>query len=237
MNNLSISVFLPAYNEEANIQNTILSVDNVLKKIASDYEILIIDDGSTDKTGEMIKKAAKNNSHIRMIAHSKNKGYGAALKTGLYAVRYPWVAQMDSDGQFDFSEINKFLDKKDKADLVIGYRTRRTDSFYRRSMAKILWLADFILYGLNVRDIDCGFKLFKKEVVTKLPILKTESAITVTEFIVRAYAAGFIIKQVGVHHYSRKEGKQTGGKPSIIFKAALQGIILWFYLLKEKIFK
>jgi glycosyltransferase involved in cell wall biosynthesis len=234
---LQISVFLPAYNEESNIQKTILDVEKVLKALTDTYEILVINDGSKDKTGEVVKMLSKNNKKIRLVNHARNRGYGAAIKSGLYAVRYPWVVQMDSDGQFDFAQITKFLAKKNKADLVVGYRLHRTDSPYRRFMARILWLADFILFGLNVRDVDCGFKLFKKRVIEIIPHLKTESAITITEFITRAKKAGFKIEQVGVNHYARKTGEQTGGKPSIIFKAAWQGILLWFFLLKEKIWK
>ncbi len=234
---LKLSVFLPAYNEESNIEKTIFQIEEVLKVIADDWEILVINDGSLDKTGEIVKKLIKNNPRLRLITHLKNKGYGAAIKTGLKNVRFPWVVQMDSDGQFDFREVKKLLAKRDEADLIIGYRLRRTDSRYRRLMAKILWLADFILFGLNVKDVDCGFKLFKKEIIDKVQPLVTESAITVTEFVVRARKAGFKITQVGVHHYSRKEGEQTGGKPHIILKAAFEGIKLWFILLKEKIWK
>lgn len=237
MKPLQISVFLPAFNEEDNIKRTVIGVVNILKKIATRYEVLVVNDGSSDKTGQVVRKLAKENKNIRMITHLKNRGYGASIKSGLYNVCFPWVIQMDSDGQFDFSEIKKFLAKMDEADLIIGFRMRRTDSLYRRLMAKVLWLADFILFGLDVYDVDCGFKLFKKEVIEKIPKLKTESAITVTEFIVRAKEAGFKIVQVGVKHFSRKEGEQTGGKPNIIFKAAWQGIFLWLSLLKEKIWR
>lgn len=230
MKNLQISVFLPAYNEEENIQKTVLDIDKVLKEISQDYEILVINDGSVDETGQIVRNLSKKNNKIRLINHSKNKGYGGAIKSGLYNVRYPWVAQMDSDGQFDFAEIKKFLAESKKAGLIIGYRIKRTDNFYRQFMAKMLWLADFILFGLNVKDVDCGFKLFKKKIIDIIPKLKTESAITVTEFVVRAKASGFKVAQVGVHHYSREKGEQTGGKPSIIIKAAFQGILLRFYL-------
>ena len=230
MKNLQLSVFLPAYNEEENIKKTIFNIDRVLKEICQDYEILVVNDGSHDQTGQIVRNLSKENKKIRLINHSKNKGYGGAIKSGLYNVRYPWVAQMDSDGQFDFAEIKKLLAKKDKADLIIGYRIKRTDNLYRQFMAKMLWLADFVLFGLNVKDVDCGFKLFKKKIIDTIPKLKTQSAITITEFVVRAKIAGFKVVQVGVHHHSREKGEQTGGKPSTIIKAAFQGIILWFYL-------
>ncbi len=237
MKPLLISVFLPAFNEEANIKKTISGVNGVLRKIASDYEILVVNDGSADKTSQIVKTLIKKDNKIRLINHQENRGYGAAIKSGLYNVRFDWVVQMDSDGQFDFAEINKFLAKRSKADLIIGYRKKRTDSLYRRFMAKLLRLAGFLMFGLKVKDVDCGFKLFKKQVIEKIPRLRTESAITVTEFIVRAKKAGFKISEVGVKHFSREEGEQTGGKPSVIIKAAFQGILLWFLLLKERVFR
>jgi len=236
-NNLQISLFLPAYNEEANINKTIQDVDQILKRITTDYEILVVNDGSSDQTGKFVRELARNNSKIRMITHAKNRGYGGAFKSGLYGCRFPWIIQMDSDGQFNFVQITKFLPLTKKADLIMGFRLDRSDSLYRRFMARILKLVDLLLFGLDVKDVDCGFKLFKKEIVDKISRLKTESAITVTEFVVRAKNAKFRIAQVGVHHFSRKGGEQTGGKPGIIFKAAWQGILLWLYLLKEKIWK
>lgn len=234
---LQVSVFLPAFNEEANIAKTLDNVEKFLHKISDQYEIIIINDGSKDNTAGVIKKLAINNHNLRMISHETNKGYGAAIKSGVYACRYSWIVQMDSDGQFDFSEIKKFIPYTAKFDLITGFRAKRTDSRYRRFMANILKIADYFLFGLNVHDVDCGFKLFKKEIVDKLPKLKTESAITVTEFMVRAKNAGYRIKEVSVNHFSRTVGEQTGGKPSIIIKAAWQGIWLWFLLLKEKIWK
>lgn len=230
-----LSVFLPAYNEAENIATTVGKIQEVILTIAQDYEIIVVNDGSRDSTGEIVKTMARQNKNLRLINHSKNKGYGGAFATGLYACRYPWIVQMDSDGQFDFSQISRLLAKKDQVDLVIGYREKRSDSLYRRFMAKILWLADLLLFGINVIDVDCGFKLVKKTVVDKLPRLKTESAITVTEFIVRAKRAGFSLAQVPVSHFSRNKGEQTGGKPSIILKAAWQGIMLWFILLLEAV--
>jgi len=229
-----LSVFFPAYNEERNIKDTVVKTVKVLKKVVDRWEIVVINDGSTDKTGEIVKNLARQNKNIRLITHKINKGYGATLKTGISSCKYPLICYLDSDGQFDFSEIKKFLTKINKTDLVIGYRVKRTDKLYRRILAKILWLANWILFGLSVKDVDCGFKLFKKEVIDKIGKLVTESAITETEFIVRAKRAGFKITQVGVKHYSRANGEQSGGKLKVIAKAGWEGIKLWWFLLREK---
>lgn len=226
-----ISVFFPAFNEEKNISATVLEAVSVLSKLAQIWEIIVIDDGSQDKTGLIVKELAKKYKRIRLTRHKHNKGYGAAIKTGLKSCRYNLIAHMDSDGQFSFSEIEKLLAKLDKADLVLGYRKKRTDSFYRRLLQKILWISDWVLFGLNVKDVDCGFKLFKKEVVDKIGPLITQSAITETEFVVRAKRAGFKISQVGLTHHLRFDGQQTGGKIKVISKAAWEGIKLWLDLL------
>ena len=117
--------------------------------------------------------------------------------------------------------------------MVIGYRIRRTDTLYRRFMAQVLHLVGIILFGINVKDVDCGFKLFKKVILEKIGPLKTASAITETELITRTKKAGFRIKEVGVKHHSRPGGEQTGGKPSVVLKAALEGLRLWLSLARE----
>ena len=228
-----LSVFFPAYNEEKNIKETVLKALAILKEIAEKWEIVVVDDGSTDDTAKIVKKLSSNNENIHLISHRKNKGYGGVIKTGIYSCKYDLICYTDSDGQFNFEEIDKFLDKINENDLVIGYRLTRSDDLYRRILTRILWLADYILFGLNVKDVDCGFKLFKKNIIGEIGKLKTESAITETEFVVRVKRAGLKIGQVGVKHHLRKDGKQTGGKLKVISKAAIEGLKLWRLLLKE----
>lgn len=131
---MKLSVFFPAYNEGANIEKTVrqaLAVARDLSEI-SEFEIIIVDDGSTDRTGEIADRLAADITEVRTVHHKPNRGYGGALKTGFANARFEWVCFTDSDGQFDFSEIKKFLAKKDEADLVLGYRLSRADSFLRR---------------------------------------------------------------------------------------------------------
>jgi len=230
-----LSVFFPAYNEAENIKNTVLEAIKVLNETAQQWEIIVVNDGSKDNTIAVVNNLIKTNKKIRLVSHQTNKGYGAAIKTGLASARYKLIAHMDSDGQFTFAEIVKFLEKINQADLVLGYRFKRIDSLYRRILQKILWLADWILFGLKVKDIDCGFKLFKKEVVEKIGKLVTESAITETEFVVRCQKAGFKIIEVRVDHHPRLDGVQTGGKLKVILKAGIEGLYLWWILtIKEK---
>ncbi len=224
-----LSVFFPAYNEERNIKQTILEAIFVLREITPKWEILVINDGSTDKTGEIIEDLIKKHPEIRMVSHKPNRGYGAALKAGLYGCQYKWIAFTDADGQFNFKGIYHFIDtaQREKADLVIGYRFKRQDSIVRLFIAFLLKIWNFVFYRIWYKDADCGFKLIKKEVIDEIPKLQTESAITETEFLIQAKKAGFKIMEIGVKHYPRIGGKSTGGDPKVIWKAAKESFKLW----------
>lgn len=216
-----ISAFFPAYNEEANIKIVVEKAIKVLEKVAKEYEVIVVNDGSTDKTEGIVKKLIKKNPKISMITHTPNRGYGAALKSGLYRAQYDWIVFADADGQFEFSEITKFFDaqRRTKADLVIGYYLKRRVSFYRIWSSKFLWQpAVYLLFGLKARDIDCGFKLLKKEVIEKIPQLEAERGPFISsELLIKAKKAGFKIAEVGVHHYPRKAGRATGASLKVVF--------------------
>jgi len=218
-----LSVFLPAYNEEKMLATTIQKVEEILKKIAGDYEIIIINDGSKDKTGEIADQLAFRNKKIKVIHHHPNRGYGAALKSGMYAARFPWVVLIDADGQFDFTEITKFFkrQKETDADIVAGYYLKRGVPVYRILGSKLAWeLPVFIIFGLKMRDIDCGFKLIRKSVIDKIPHLESERGpFITTEFLVKAQKAGFKIVEIGVHHYPDLAGGSTGASLKVILSA------------------
>ncbi len=219
-----LSVFLPAYNEEGTLTKTVKNVNQVLRKIADDYEIIIINDGSQDKTGEIAAKLASENRKIKVVHHAHNRGYGAAFKSGVYTSRYPWIVLIDADGQFDFSEVTKFFEKQREtnADVVIGYYFKRAVRLYRILGSKLAWeLPIFFITRLKIRDIDCGFKLIKKTVIDKIPKLESERGpFITTEFLLKSKRAGFKIVEVGVHHYPDKTvGGSTGASLKVILSA------------------
>ena len=225
-----LSVFSPAYNEEKNLENTVVRAINVLEKIAQKWEIIIVNDGSTDKTGEIAEKLSREDKKVRVVSHWVNKGYGAAFRSGVYTARYEWIAFTDSDGQFDFSEITKFLDKQRQTgcDLVIGYYLKRAVPWHRRINTFFWELFVSILFGLKVRNIDCGFKFFSKKVIDNIPNLESErGAFISSEFLIKAKRAGFKIAEVGVHHYPRRSGQATGASLRVIVKSFVDLVKLW----------
>lgn len=217
-----ISIFFPAYNEEANIEKTVTSAQRILKKIAGKFEIIVVDDGSADRTSEIVKKLCSRNKNTRLIQHKINKGYGASLISGLYNSKYEWIAFTDSDGQFDFSEIEKFIDiqKKTNCDIVIGYYLKRQVSFLRKINTFLWRFLIRALFKLRVRDIDCGFKLVKKKVIDEIPKLESQrGAFISTELLVKSKLKGFKIYEVPVHHYPRKKGSATGADFNVIINS------------------
>jgi len=222
-----LSVFFPAYNEEANIGKTVISTASVLKKVAEKWEILVINDGSSDKTAKIVAGLSKKEPRIRLINHPVNYGYGGALKTGFAESQYKWVAFMDSDGQFDFSEIEKFLSLTNKADLILGYRLKRADSLMRRIYTFGWAMTARLLLGLEAKDYSCGFKLIKKKVFESIQPLRGEEKVTQIEFLVKAKRLGFKFAEVGVHHYPRQFGRQTGTDLKVVLKSVADLFKLW----------
>ncbi len=226
-----LSVFFPAYNEENNLESTVTQAIKVLEDISNKWEIIIVNDGSKDKTQQVAEKILKTNPNkISIINHNPNRGYGAALKSGFYNSKYHWIAFTDSDGQFDFKEITKLIEKQKetKADLVIGYYLGRKVPFYRKFGSYLWQMAVFALFGLKVKDIDCGFKLIRKKVIDTIPKLDSERGPFISsEFLIHAKKSGFKIIEIGVNHYPRVSGEATGAKLSVVLAGFKDLINLW----------
>lgn len=225
-----ISVFLPTYNEEGNIKNVVVKTKEVLENIASTWELIVVNDGSKDATPGIVSALEKSDPRIKLISHKENLGYGASLQTGFYNAKYPWIAFTDSDGQFDFSEITNFLDKQKEtdADLVIGYYKKRRVSLSKILTSKVWELFVFLLFGLKVRDIDCGFKLISKKVIDSIPHLESQrGAFVSSELLIKSKKKGFKIVEIPVTHYPRISGAGTGRRLNVILKSFADLFKLW----------
>lgn len=228
-----LSVFFPAYNEEKNIAAVVDEAKNYLEKNFRNWEIIIVDDGSKDRTGEIADNLAKEDRRIRVIHHSPNRGYGGALKSGFKAAKYEWIAFMDSDRQFKFSEIDKFIKKEEEsgADLVLGVRVHRADPLARK-LFTFVWakILPRLLFGLRVSDYSCGFKMLRKKVYEATQPLIGEEKVTQIEMLVKAQRLGFAFAEVGVRHYPRKFGKQTGANLGVVLRSFRDLLKLWWQL-------
>ena len=225
-----LSVFFPAYNEEGNLEDTVLKAVKVLEDVAKKWEILIVNDGSKDNTLKIANSLAKKHKNVKVINHGQNKGYGAALKSGLYGSRYEWIAFTDSDGQFDFSEITNFIKKRDEvnADAVIGWYKQRQVSRGKIITSKMWEYLVFAMFGLKVKDIDCGFKLLSKKMIDDLPKLESErGAFISSELLIKAQKKGYKIVEIPVTHYPRTEGAGTGRNLDVIMQSFKDLVKLW----------
>jgi glycosyltransferase involved in cell wall biosynthesis len=217
----SIAVAMPAYNEAENIAAMIQDVIQVMDTLTDDYEVIVVDDGSRDGTGQVVESLAQRHPQVRLVLHEVNQGYGAAVFNGLTSASKELVFFTDSDRQFDLREIEKLLERLDKADLVVGYRTPRRDPFMRKLNGWGWSLLVTLLFGYTARDIDCAFKLMRREVIERIKDqVASRGATFSAEFLVRAKRAGFRIREVPVRgHRPRVAGSQTGARPDVIIRA------------------
>ena len=222
-----LSIFFPFWNEAENLERVIEKTIPVAEKVADKWEIIMVDDGSSDSTLQIMQKLSAKDNRLIAVSHDKNRGYGAALKTGFEKARYEYIVFNDGDGQFDFSEITKFMDKIDRADVVIGYRKTRHDHPFRHVLMNLLKIWDYIFFGFRFKDIDCGFKLFKRQAIQRIIPLSSEGAMITTEILARAKKANLNILETEVHHYPRLYGDQSGGNLRVILRAVKESLFLW----------
>lgn len=215
---LSISVFFPCYNEEANVERTTRAALKALQRISADFEIIIVNDGSRDRTGEIAERLAKEHPQVRAVHNNPNLGYGGALQRGFRESKKPWVFYTDGDGQFDFEEIDLLLPLLDRYDIVSAYRLNRVESFMRKFNAFGWTTLVNLVLGLRLRDVDCAFKIYPRRLFDEIE-MKSMGALIDAEILSRASRLGYTIGQVGVHHYPRVAGSQTGAKLRVILRA------------------
>ncbi|HLZ64564.1 MAG TPA: glycosyltransferase family 2 protein [Ktedonosporobacter sp.] len=214
----SLSIVLPAYNEEAVIEQTIRTTVSKVSEWLETVEVIVVNDGSKDNTGAIVARLAASDPRIRLIDHPVNRGYGAALASGFAAVKNELAFFMDSDGQFDISELAGFFPLLKEYDAVLGYRINRQDTWMRKLNAWGWKMLVRLIFRVRVRDIDCAFKLYRSEFFQEHP-LETRGAMINVEMLYKFARAGYTYTEVGVHHLPRTTGKATGAKPAVILRA------------------
>lgn len=214
----SLSIVLPAYNEEANVESAVKQVSAVAQQLGMDYEIILVNDGSADRTGEIGRELMERIPNFRLVEHYPNRGYGGALKAGFTAATKELITFVPADKQFVFSEITRLLERLDEADIVSGYRAERQDHFIRKLNAFGWNTLVRLLFGALCHDIDCGFKLFRREILEHVTIV-SDGAMIDTEFLAGAKARGYRIAEVPVTHLPRLAGEATGANFMVVVKA------------------
>jgi hypothetical protein len=223
----SLTLVLPAFNEEANIDAVVQDSLATLPAFVDTYEIIVVDDGSRDRTGEIVAGLAAGDERIRLVSHGRNRGYGAALISGFAASTGDFVMFMDADRQFNIRDLRLLVPFAGEYDIVAGFRMERSDPLHRRVFAEMFNVSVRILFGVHLRDIDCAFKLFRGDLLRGLP-LTAPGALINTEIQAKARRQGASLQQVGVHHYPRIAGEATGGSPRVILRAVAETLALWW---------
>jgi glycosyltransferase involved in cell wall biosynthesis len=232
----SLSISFPAYNEEANVGRAIEDAARVASEMTDDYELIFVDDGSADRTADVVLEYAVRYPQVRLIEHEVNQGYGAAVFDGLVAGTKEWAFFTDSDLQFVLDDLETLWALRDRADLIIGYRAPRRDPFVRKLNGfGWTWLTN-VLFGYVSRDVDCAFKLMRREVVnTVAPHVASRGATLSAEFLVRAKRMGYRFREVPVTHLPRRAGSQTGAKMSVILRAFREMFLFRLQMWREQI--
>ena len=215
---LSLTVFFPCYNEEANVERTTLAALKVCRRIARDFEVIIVNDGSTDQTQAIADRLAGEHPQVRAVHISPNGGYGAALQRGFREATKEWIFYTDGDGQFDIEEIDLLLPLMRDYDVISAFRLDRKESLVRKLNGFCWTTLVSLVFNLRLRDIDCAFKMYPRKLINEME-LKSTGALIDAEMLARAKYMGYRIGQVGVHHYPRTAGDSTGANLRVILRA------------------
>lgn len=223
----SLSLVLPAYNEQENIRIVVEQALDVLPKYVDTFEIIPVNDGSSDRTGAILEELARGDDRVRPVSYKVNKGYGGAVASGFNASRHDYVMFMDADRQFDINDLSMLSPFVGKFDIVAGFRMERSDPLHRRINAEVFNIAVRILFGVHLRDLDCAFKIFRGDQLRSLDLMSNGALIN-CEMQAKLRRQGATLVQVGVHHYPRVAGSSTGGNLKVILKAMRDILFLWW---------
>ncbi len=230
----SISGFFPFFNDWGTIGSLVTTLDMVLQEVATDYEIIIVDDGSEERSKEVLRMLTKKFSKLRIITHEKNKGYGGALKSGIYNSKMDWIFYTDGDAQFDPRDLKILIEKKNKStDIVCGYRIKRADPWYRLVTGRTYHYFTKLLFNTKLKDIDSDFRLMRRSMFDKVK-LEQDSGLICIEMIRKIQDFGYKFQDVGVTHYWRTSGKSAFFNVERVRKVVMGLLVLWYKLVIQK---
>jgi len=232
----SISAFFPVYNDWGTIPSIVLLVNSVLEKAASEYEIILVDDGSKPLTKAVLEQLEKKISKLRVITHEENRGYGGALKSGFYNAKYDLIFYTDGDAQYNPQELALLIEKfSDDVDVVNGYKISRSDPVYRKILGRLYHHITKMLFGFKIRDVDCDFRLMRRSIFDGLK-LNYNSGVICVEMIARMTRRGARFAEVPVHHYYRVSGKSEFFNFKRVFSVIKNLVKLWYRIRIKNIY-
>jgi glycosyltransferase involved in cell wall biosynthesis len=224
---MQLSIALPCFNEEENLPATIADLDAWMQHQQIFGEMIAVNDGSKDGTGQVLQDLQKMYPRLRIVTHPENRGYGAAVRSGCDAATTEWVGFMDSDGQFHAADFDKLLPFCGTYALAVGRRRKRADPFMRKVNAKCFGFLTWFVFRVWVRDLNCAMKIFRRDLWQRIRPVHATGALFNAELFVRARKAGVRWKQVDVSHYPRTKGAQTGASPLVILRMFKELWMLW----------
>ncbi len=230
----SLSVFYPAYNDSATIASLVIAAVQTAGKLTSDFQVIIVNDGSGDTTAEMAEELMRLYPQVRVVHHPRNRGYGGALQTGFQAATKEAIFYTDGDAQYDPREMAQLWNRMDAdVDLVNGYKISRSDPLHRIVIGRMYHYIVKILFGLKVRDVDCDFRLLRRRIFDRVQLEKTSGVICL-EMMKKIQDAGFRIAEVPVHHYHRAYGKSQFFNFARLARTGVDVIKLWLALVVRR---
>jgi glycosyltransferase involved in cell wall biosynthesis len=225
-----LSVFFPAYNDSGTIASLVITARTAAQRLTPDYEVIIVNDGSADRTAEIADELARTYPEVRVVHHERNRGYGGALRSGFAAATRELIFYTDGDAQYDPGEMEALWHAlSDDVDLVNGYKISRSDPLHRIVIGRAYHHTVKLLFGLRVRDVDCDFRLMRRAIFDRVSLHKNSGVICL-EMMKKIQDAGFRIAEVPVHHYHRAYGRSQFFNFRRLFKTAVDVARLWFVL-------
>ena len=226
-----LSVFFPAYNDGGTIASLVISAVKVAGSLTPDFEVIVVNDGSSDDTPQILDELARlYPEHVRIVHHQKNRGYGGALITGFTTATKDFIFYTDGDGQYDPAEMTVLWQQMaDDVDWVNGWKISRADPLHRIVIGRIYHHAVKLLFGLKVRDVDCDFRLMRRRIFDVVRLEKTSGVICL-EMMKKFQDAGFRVAETPVHHYHRAHGHSQFFNFRRIFQTAIDVLKLWWVL-------
>jgi glycosyltransferase involved in cell wall biosynthesis len=229
-----LTVFFPAYNDSGTIASLVITALQTARALTPDFEVIVVDDGSADATAQIADELARTYPEVKVVHHGRNRGYGGALQSGFKAATRDLVFYTDGDAQYDPSEMTRLWEAlDDSVDLVNGYKISRSDPLHRIVIGRVYHHTVKLLFGLNVRDVDCDFRLLRRSIFEQVSLEKTSGVICL-EMMKKIQDAGFHVAEVPVHHYHRAHGKSQFFNFRRLFKTAIDVAKLWVALVVRR---